>query len=254
MRALIGKTALKLISLPFQLFSPKSRSELLARLIEAAGQGLSSKEKARFLMLLDNKLYSFHGSVAQEYGGDIHTKIKHLDYPSFFAKYLKDSETVLDIGCGKGTIDHLLIEKKPKLKITAIDLVESNISYAKKHYSHPKITFIHGDALKDLPAGKFETVILSNVMEHFEDRTGFLNKMVKRLKPKKILIRVPLFERDWRVPFKKELGVDYRLDPTHYIEYTQEIFLKEMMQANLTIEHMEIRWGEIWCVVMPRSK
>ena len=49
----------------------------------------------------------------------------------------------------------------------------------------------------------------------------------------------------------KELAVDWRLDPTHEIEYTQENFEQEMVEADLTILHSEVHWGEIWAVVLP---
>jgi len=62
---------------------------------------------------------------------------------------------------------------------------------------------------------------------------------------------VPLFERDWRVPLKKELGIDYRLDSTHCIEYTQEEYFEELHQAGLKTTNTEFRWGEIWSVVEP---
>jgi len=59
-------------------------------------------------------------------------------------------------------------------------------------------------------------------------------------------------ERDWRVPLKQELGIDRRLDPTHFIEYTLESFAAEMEEANLRVTHQEVRWGEIWAEAVPR--
>jgi hypothetical protein len=67
--------------------------------------------------------------------------------------------------------------------------------------------------------------------------------------PSKLLIRVPLFERDWRVPLKRELGIDWRLDPTHEIEYTPESFNEELVQASMEVIFIEIHWGEIWAEV-----
>jgi len=67
---------------------------------------------------------------------------------------------------------------------------------------------------------------LSNILEHIENRVKFLNK-IKNLAPK-ILIRVPMINRDWITLYKKELGVEWRLDKTHYIEYTLESFEKEL--------------------------
>jgi hypothetical protein len=92
---------------------------------------------------------------------------------------------------------------------------------------------------------------LSNVLEHITNRTDFLCDIVSRTCPEKILIRVPLFDREWRVPLKKELNLDWRLDPEHKTEYTIQSFENEMKESGLSIKSMQIRWGEIWAVVKP---
>ena len=63
---------------------------------------------------------------------------------------------------------------------------------------------------------------------------------------KRFLFRVPLIDREWLVAYKKEMGVEYRLDPTHFIEYTLEQFKDELKQANITIKQVDIRFGEIY--------
>lgn len=47
----------------------------------------------------------------------------------------------------------------------------------------------------------------------------------------------------------EELWLDYRLDPTHYIEYKPEEFFEELEMAGLKTETFEIRCDEIWAVV-----
>lgn len=47
------------------------------------------------------------------------------------------------------------------------------------------------------------------------------------------------------------MGVEWRLDPTHQIEYTLETFSSEMKAADLTIDLNEVRWGEIWSKLHP---
>ena len=93
----------------------------------------------------------------------------------------------------------------------------------------------------------FDTVVLSNVLEHLPERAAFLRSVRMRVHPRRFLLRVPLFERDWRVPLKKELGIEWRLDLTHETEYTEEAFRNELEQAGLHITELHIRWGEIWC-------
>jgi hypothetical protein len=94
-------------------------------------------------------------------------------------------------------------------------------------------------------------VILSNVLEHLDDRVDFLRDITVRTGARHVLIRVPLFERDWRVPLKRELGIEHRLDPTHRIEYTLEEFEDEIAKAGLAVTERQVRWGEIWATCRP---
>ncbi len=145
-----------------------------------------------------------------------------------------------------------LAEKSGAL-VYGVDFNPENIKIARENYGHSNIVYHLGNALEiqmDMP---FDTVILSNVLEHLQHRPEFLRDAVEKIRPSRILLRVPIFERDWRVPLKEELGIDYRLDPTHLTEYTQESFMAEMKEANLAIVHLESRWGEIWAEVTPNK-
>ena len=228
-----------------------NRVGALMRLIHLSDNHASPKKTLQFLFELENRLYSLEGETSIEYGNGIHTKHRHINYHKFFIKNLNPGEKVLDIGCGNGFMDYDIVNQVPNVQVFGIDLNKENINFARSHYRHANLKFMHGDALNALPNDTFDVVILSNVLEHIEKRIEFLKKIIKQLKPKCLIIRVPLFERDWRVPLKKELGVDYRLDSTHFIEYTQEEYFEELHQAGLTATHIEFRWGEIWSVVKP---
>lgn len=84
-------------------------------------------------------------------------------------------------------------------------------------------------------------------MQHIQDRVEFLQK-IKDLAVK-ILIRVPMINRDWITLYKKELGMEWRLDPTHYTQYTLESLEEELQKANLRIDKFSIQFGEIWAIV-----
>ncbi|GAI45387.1 unnamed protein product, partial [marine sediment metagenome] len=65
---------------------------------------------------------------------------------------------------------------------------------------------------------------------------------------KRFLFRTPIIDREWIVLYKKELGLEYRLDPTHYVEYTLEQFKEELGRANIATKKVDIRFGEIYAV------
>jgi hypothetical protein len=49
--------------------------------------------------------------------------------------------------------------------------------------------------------------------------------------------------------YKKEIGMDYRLDKEHYVEYTLETFEDELREAGLKTEEYSVQFGEIWAVL-----
>ncbi len=231
--------------------SPASRANLLMELIYPSVQHDTPEEALRFLFEFDNRLYDLQGKMSVRYGHGIHTKHRHINYHQFFIKNLRPGECVLDIGSGNGFLSYDMATQVTNISVVGIELHETNIKFARKHYQHPNLSFIHGNALKDLPNQRFDVVTLSNVLEHLEHRVEFLGKIKRQVRPKYLIIRVPMFERDWRVPLKRELGMDYRLDSTHHTEYSQEDFFDELQQAGLKPAHTEFRWGEIWSVVEP---
>ncbi|MCJ7773764.1 MAG: class I SAM-dependent methyltransferase, partial [Desulfobacterales bacterium] len=227
---------------------PEKSNALIRKLIESQIQHLPPKEALIFLLNLDTWLYSWEGRKSVEFGNGLHTKHRHINYYRFFREHIQDGQSVLDIGCGNGALTYN-IAKKTSGRVIGIDYSDHNLQIARREDHAPNIDYIHGDIYELLPKEHFDVVVLSNVLEHLLDRVGILQQIIKTNTPKIILLRVPLFERDWRVPLKKELGLEWRLDLTHEIEYTKESFEAELEEAGLSITYQETRWGEIWAEV-----
>lgn len=206
----------------------------------------------RHLFRLDQWLYYLQGQISIVYGRGIHTKHRHIRYHDFFIGRIHPGEKVLDIGCGVGAVTYSVAEKA-QATVLGIDISPKNIIQAQLHNAHSRVEYIVGDALQVLPNRTFDVVILSNFLEHLPERPTFIRKVQQVAHPSRLLLRVPLFERDWRVPLKRELGVEWRLDPTHEIEYTIESFAEEMAESGMEISYQEIRWGEIWAEVVPTN-
>ena len=225
---------------------------LVYHLAAGRAHGLPPRRALAFLFRLDQRLYHLQGEQAIAYGDGVHPKHRLMRYHDFFVVQVRPGERVLDIGCGIGAVAHDVAAHAGGV-VTGIDRNARQIEAARRRYQHPRLRFIAGDALTDLPAEFFDVVILSNILEHLDDRPAFLRQLAQRVRPGRYLIRVPLFERDWRVPLKRELGVDYYLDPTHCVEYGWEELQRELAQAGLEVARHEIRWGEIWCVSVPAA-
>ena len=106
---------------------------------------------------------------------------------------------------------------------------------------------ICGD-INDQKELRVDKVILSNVLEHIDNRIEFIENLKLITKAKYFLIRVPLFERDWQIPLMRELGIEYFSDNDHKIEHSIAEFKKEISDSKLIIKEMQTLWGEIWVI------
>ena len=239
----------KMLSMCLKLLSVKKLTLLVYKTLGIMLKKMDKIEKITFLMNFDNYLYSIQGQASVEYGDGVHSKHRHIKYHDYFIDNILPGEHVLDIGCGLGVLAHAIATKSQCKEVFGIDILESNIKSAKENFSHDNVTYILGDATEETFEQKFDVVILSNVLEHLKNRSEFLKKINLFVNPKRFIIRVPMFERDWRVPLKKELNVEWRLDHTHEIEYTTETFTHEIVEAGLEINSSVYKWGELWCVL-----
>lgn len=206
----------------------------------------------KFLLRLALKASNFNYKIisylAIKSENGIHPKHRLIGYHKFFVDNVSASDNVLDIGCGNGALIYD-VAKKVKNAV-GIDIENKNIEKAKRKHSVQNIKYIVGDATRDLGAEKFDVIILSNVLEHIEHRVEFL-KNIKHI-AKKYLIRVPMYDRDWIPLLKKEMGLEWRLDLTHYLEYTREVFETEIREAGYDIKYFSVQFGEIWAIVEPK--
>jgi SAM-dependent methyltransferase len=231
--------------------SPHVKSVVLQILTRRA-DSLQPKQAASLLLDLDNDLYHMESQAAVRYGGGVHPKHRLTNYHDFFVQRIKSSDKVLDVGCRTGEVA-LEIATRPGAKVTGIDIDLPSLKEGRLRNAHPNLELLEGDVYFWQPPHQFDVVVMSNVLEHLKDRVNLLVGLRPRTAANRFLIRVPVFERDWRVSLKRELGLEWRLDETHETEFTLESFKDETSQAGLEIEHLEVRWGEIWAELTSRT-
>ena len=121
----------------------------------------------------DNWFYKFENSIALLHGGGVHPKHKLMGYHKFFSDRIKDGDSVIDIILGLERLR--LVAKSTNADITGIDISNDCINVANsKHYRHKNLNFILADVFKWVPDKKYDVIILSNVLEHFNERESFL--------------------------------------------------------------------------------
>ncbi|HYE63725.1 MAG TPA: class I SAM-dependent methyltransferase [Phycisphaerales bacterium] len=229
---------------------PQAMKEWLGAL-RAFSRQLSPIDRATFLMALDSAIYEEEGYAAIAAGlhQGLHPKHALMRYHDFFVDNITAGERVIDLGCGVGALA-ASIAARSRACITGVDWSPENLAKARTAAANQNlsITYLEGDITTFRAPGQYDTIVLSNVLEHITHRPQRLAQWGEWYAPKRFLIRVPAFDRDWRVPWKQQLGVEWRLDPTHETEYTADQLLSELREANLTLTHLTTRWGEYWCV------
>jgi SAM-dependent methyltransferase len=221
------------------------------------GRVLDNRKIASFLinpvLRLHSLLYRLAGRLAIAQEGGLHPKHAIIRYSEWFSGKIKAGWTVLDIGCNTGTMT-CAIAKKAGF-VYGVDLNEEHIIKAVKCNSMSNVEYFCGDATKFdyTRCVAVDCVTLSNVLEHIEDRVDFLSTLVSHVRwnpsgPKVMLIRVPQLERDWITVYKKNRGLDYKLDRGHYVEYSEECFRKDLEATGICVKSLEVRFGEFYAV------
>jgi SAM-dependent methyltransferase len=207
------------------------------------------KKIYKILLKIALKIHSFSykliSYLAIKYENGLHPKHRLIGYHEFFTKNIGSTDRVLDIGCGNGSLAKDVAGVANS--VLGVDIDAHLIEKAKRKNNAPNLEYRALDATKDLVNEKFDVIIMSNVLEHIEHRVKFLESI--RPLADKFLFRVPMIDREWVTLYKKEFGLDYRLDTTHFTEFTFAQFKDEFEQAGYKIESHTIQFGEIWAVI-----
>jgi 2-polyprenyl-3-methyl-5-hydroxy-6-metoxy-1,4-benzoquinol methylase len=237
----------RLAAVPLRLLPSAVRRRAIQVLVESGVAG-SPADAMRELLTIEQDLSGTIDLVALDYDRGVHVKHRLMRYHDFFVDRIAAGERVLDVGCGYGAVAHS-VATRAGAQVVGLDMVDDNVARARARFAHERLTFVVGAAPDHLPPGPFDVVIASNVLEHIDDRLRFLTTIQRQLAPRRWLIRVPMIDRDWRVPLRQELGLRHFSDPTHCTEYTRESFEREMAAAAFAVRHLQVNWGEIWAEV-----
>ena len=202
---------------------------------------------------LHSTSYKLASIIAVKLEGGRHPKHNIINYGQWFTSNISKNDIVLDIGCNTGMMVDKLSEKAEY--VYGIEINERLVNEAKFKIQKNNVEFICSDAtVYDYSKCRDITIVtLSNVLEHIEYRVDFLLKIIEQIPwsskdRKKLLIRVPMVDRDWITIYKKQIGVEYRLDNTHYTEYTYLQFKDELNKSDIKIVSYHIQFGELYAV------
>lgn len=126
-----------------------------------------------------------HLSGYEDWPPPAHVK-EHLDiFVNFINKNVAKG-TILDLGCGDGSIDRLIAESSPTRSITGVDLEAHDQWKIKK----PKNLKFKAASIYELPFKEksFDVVIMKDVLHHMPDPEKVLHDVAKLAKKQVLII------------------------------------------------------------------
>ena len=211
----------------------------------------------RPLLRCHNLCYRLAGRFASILNGGKHPKHQITNYKQWFLDNIEQDWTVIDVGCNVGMMSEVLAQKAGF--VYGLEIDSEYVKKAERESNSANVKYICADVTEfDYSKIKpVDCIVLSNVLEHIENRVDFLTRIVRKViwnedDEKTILIRVPAIDREWITLYKKQIGLEYRLDQTHYSEYTTETLKEELDHARINILSIKRCFGEIYAVCKAR--
>jgi ubiquinone/menaquinone biosynthesis C-methylase UbiE len=103
---------------------------------------------------------------------------------AFVLPYLRAGMSLLDVGCGPGTITADLARRIPGGEVVGIDLPPDVIGAAQREFGAANLRFEVGDVYAlHFDAGSFDLVYAHQVLQHLGDPVAALREMLRVLRP-----------------------------------------------------------------------
>lgn len=130
--------------------------------------------------------HGHHTSVTTD-----HARRGAADSAGFIIPHIKPNFTILDVGCGPGSITADLATFVPQGKVTGVDFVSSVVDQARKHAESRGLTNIEFQQMdaNALPFddNTFDLVFCHQVLQHVGSPVSVLSEMRRVAKPKGIV-------------------------------------------------------------------
>jgi 2-polyprenyl-3-methyl-5-hydroxy-6-metoxy-1,4-benzoquinol methylase len=177
-------------------------------------------------------IHSIERIVPDEVDGSVQWSAEtlelHLERYRFASSHINGA-AILDMACGVGYGAYLLAGTATVQSITAVDIDEDCIAYARQRYSHPLISFLQADATTFDDGRKFDSIVSLETIEHLPHTKLFLAHLFHLLNSNGLLI--------CSVPVTPSVDAN----PYHLHDFTENKFLKLLIAAGFSIEEKMIQ-------------
>ncbi len=143
---------------------------------------------------------------------------------------------VLDIGCGTGEFEKLVLNRHPNQQIVGVDISQKMLEIARqKCQAYPNVVFLAGSALA-LPFSNrsFDVIVSASAFHYFDEPAAALKEMRRVLRPGGVLVIL-----DWCKDYLFSRVCDLVLklvDPAYQQCYTQTEFHYLLNSAQFAIQ------------------
>ena len=153
---------------------------------------------------------------------------------------------MLDVGCGKGELAYDLAERARRRR-RGSTAIAGSLAFARARFRSDRLQLVEADATEWVADEPFDTIVLSNVLEHIERRPEFLRRLAETARPTRAPDpRARCSSASGSSACAASSGVPYFSDPTHETEYSREQLEAELAAAGFRLVELEQRWGELW--------
>lgn len=162
---------------------------------------------------------------------------------------------VLDVACGTGTFERLVVVEQPTQSIIGVDLSEKMLEIAEeKCRDYPNVSFQNA-SVTALPFvdRSFDVVVSASAFHYFENPTAALIEMRRVLKPEGELVILDWCKDDWLCRLYD--FVLKRFDPAYEQCYTQAEFHRFLNGTGFQIQRAtRFRIGLAWELMIATAK
>lgn len=150
---------------------------------------------------------------------------------------LQAAQTLLDVGCGTGTLLHTALQQTPGLHVVGVDLTPAMLAIARQKL--PNTATLQQASADCLPFAdhRFDWVVSSSVFHYLRNPRTALAELRRVLKPEGYLVLT-----DWdrsAVPMAMlDCWLSWR-DPAHYCTYTTHEAQTLVIEAGFTVKRCQ---------------
>jgi len=141
----------------------------------------------------------------------------------FFSEWatIQPQEVLLDVACGTGELERLLLAQNPNQTITGVDLSVQMLAQAQRKLAAFPAVHWQVATVRSLPfpAAQFDVVLSANAFHYFDDPEAALREMQRVLKPQGRVLILDWCRDGWLCKLCD--GVLKIIDPAHRQCYTQ---------------------------------